>query len=310
MNKREMRFLGSVINVFFCILPFLTLFLFQTVIVEAGAGTVVKVEPYASFTRVGEIFTVNITIVNVENLYGVEVTLYWNASLLEMIDADVRLGVESHQDGVLHNLSYAKISIYKNETFQDQGKYVLAGSSTNPAPSFNGSGNIVRVTFNVTALGNCKLILESKLASNQMTPTGVAPIPHTTIDGFFGPIQIIVLPETVTVGGNVNISGFVVPAQENVSVTIFYRHCEEKEWITLETVKTNEDGSYFYPWTPKKSGKYFLKSMGVVLDIEATSPIISVDVKESPQFPWLYIGVLVMIVVIGIAAFFIYRKRT
>ncbi|MGC9346249.1 MAG: hypothetical protein ACP5ER_05620, partial [Candidatus Bathyarchaeales archaeon] len=120
-------------------------------------------------------------------LYGVEIALYWNASILEMVNADVRLGVEDHPDGVLHNLSDAKISIYSNKIFQEQGKYVLAASSISPAPSFNGSGNIVRVTFNVTGVGSCDLSLEAKLASNIIPPgsTTVAPITHTTINGFF-----------------------------------------------------------------------------------------------------------------------------
>lgn len=311
MNKMEPKSLWVAAKIFLCILPFLSLFLFQTVTAKSDAETVVKVEPYASFTRVGETFTVNITVVNVQNLYGVEITLHWNASILEMVNADVRLGVESHPDGVLHNLSSAKISIYKNEILQDQGKYVLAGSSTNPAPSFNGSGNIVRVTFNVSTLGSCNLsLVESKLASNKMTLTGVAPIPHITIDGFFGPIQIIALPKTVTVGEKINISGFIVPTQVNVSVTISYRYFEETEWYPLETVETNKQGNYFYIWTPKESGKYYLKSMATILEVEATSPIISVDVKKHPQFPWLYIGILAIIMVIGIAVFFIYRKKT
>ena len=53
-------------------------FLIQLGVVQAAPETVVKVEPSSSYANVGETFTINITVVDVQNLYGVEVTLYWN----------------------------------------------------------------------------------------------------------------------------------------------------------------------------------------------------------------------------------------
>lgn len=289
----------------------LTPFLFNIVGVEATSQTVVKVDPPIIFARPGKTVTVNITVSNVQNLYGIEVTLYWDASILEMLNADIRLGVEDHPDGVLHNLSYAKIFIYSNEIFQGQGKYVLAASSTSPAPSFNGSGNIVIATFNVTGAGSCDLSLETKLASNIIPPgsTAVAEIPHTTINGFFGPIQIILFPKRVTVGENVNISGFIAPAQANVSVEILYRSEGETEWHTLAVVKTDGRGSYLYQWTPKKSGKFYVKSAALILGSKESSSVISVNVNEPEEPPWMYVGISVAIIIVVIGTLLRYRKR-
>ena len=154
--------------------------LIQIAVVRAAPETVVRVEPYTSSANVGETFTINITVVDVQNLYGIEVTLYWNSSILKAVNTDVRLGQTS---GVLYNPIY----IVENST--QKGKYVLAGTSTAPAPSFSGSGNIVRITFNVANLGNCKLDLETQLYDYpppDREPRISLPIEHTTIDGFFG----------------------------------------------------------------------------------------------------------------------------
>jgi len=155
--------------------------------VQAAPETIVKVEPYSSSTNVGETFIVNITIVGVQNLYGVEVTLCWNASLLEVVSLDLRLGVESRPDGVLHELPSAPIFVAENDVIEEQGKYRLAATSTAPAPSFNGSGNIVRLTFNTTNIGNSELDLETQLYDYpppDREPRISWPIEHTTIDGF------------------------------------------------------------------------------------------------------------------------------
>lgn len=170
-------------------LVFLMAFSIQrTTFVQASPGTVVRVEPSPSYSDIGETFTINITVVDVQNLYGIEVTLYWNASVLYAVSVDTRLGVESHPDGVLHEIPETTlISYYKNETLQEQGKYFLAASSSAPADSFNGSGNIIKTTFKVINEGSSELNLETKLASKP-PPGGVSsPIEHTTIDGFFGP---------------------------------------------------------------------------------------------------------------------------
>ena len=311
-NIKE-KFLKIAVKVLFSILLLSTTSPFQTVMVEASNGTIVKVEPHTSFARVGEQFTINITVINVQNLYGVEITLYWNASILEMTNADVRLGVEDHPDGILHILPDANISVYSNRVFQEQGKYVLAASSISPAPSFNGSGNIVRATFNVTGAGRCELNLETKLVSNIIPPgsTSAALIEHNVVDGFFGPISIIVHPWSVLVGENVNISGYVCLHCPDIPITILYRSTENGEWQFLKTINTTEHGSYTYLWNPKKGGKYYVKTTATILDRIEESPTILITVKEPEQsiWPYIVISILAFLTFMIGAVFLLHSKR-
>jgi len=158
----------------------------RTTFVQASPGTVVKVEPSTSYSDIGETFTINITVADVQNLYGIEVILYWNASVLHAMSVDTRLGVESHPDGVLHEPP--SIFVAENNVTQKQGKYVLTATSVAPAPSFSGSGNIVRITFNVTSFADSELNLETKLYDYpppDREPPISLPIEHITIDGSF-----------------------------------------------------------------------------------------------------------------------------
>src|SRR4030042_3027593 len=94
----------------FTLLIILTL---MSTIVTAGlvkpasgqSSTIMKVETSNTAPKVGEAFTVTVTLTNVQNLYGVEVTLKWNPTVLPATNIDTRLGVESYMDGVLHESS-------------------------------------------------------------------------------------------------------------------------------------------------------------------------------------------------------------
>lgn len=177
--------LGAKVIIFLILVLILLIpFPIKVLSVHAAPETVVKVDPTMSFANVSEVFTINIVILDVQNLYGVEVTLYWNASIVEVANVDLRLGVESHPDGILHEPIY----VAENSTIREQGKYCLAATSVYPAPSFNGSGNIVRITFNATSYGNSQLNLESELYDYpppDREPRISLPIEHTTIDGSF-----------------------------------------------------------------------------------------------------------------------------
>ena len=66
--------------------------------------TAVEVEPHTSFAWVGETFNVNLTIINVQNLYGLEVTLSWNSSVLKLVHIDLRVGHLATK--IRHDFSY------------------------------------------------------------------------------------------------------------------------------------------------------------------------------------------------------------
>ena len=159
-------------------------------IAQNSTQTIVKVDPPTISVNKGEVFTVNITVVDVQNLYGVEVDVRWNTSLLQLMDVDIRLGVNSHPDGVLYEP-------FINITQENIGEYIIGATSYTPAPPFNGSGNIIRITFQAIENGETTIDLETKLYDYpppDREPRESLPIPHTTMDG-----NIIIIPEFTNV---------------------------------------------------------------------------------------------------------------
>ena len=160
--------------------------LILTGFVQASQGTVVEIIPNEISAGVDQSFTINVTIVGVQNLYGLDVTINWNSSVLQLVNIDVRLGHTS-TDGVLCNSSSTSSPyIVVNSTLD--GQYEIAATSEAPAPSFNGTGNIVRITFKVIDSGNSKINLESQLQDYpppDREPRISLPIQHSTIGGLF-----------------------------------------------------------------------------------------------------------------------------
>jgi len=159
----------------------LTISFIQSAFPQSSSNTTVAVNPEAISAILDEAITVNITISNVQNLYGLDVTLLWNPTVLTVQNIDIRLGVESFPDGVLHEATSADIFIQENTVDQENGEYHLVATSVAPAPSFSGSGNIASLTFNVTSIGQSELILITELAD--YNPSGSSLIDHTDVNG-------------------------------------------------------------------------------------------------------------------------------
>ncbi len=139
----------------------------------------VVVEPHESSSIVGEVFSLNVTIVDVYNLYGLDVMLGWNSSVLLLVGVEVQLG----QDGGALNPP-----IYMAENSTLGSRYIVAAASMSPAPSFNGTGNIVCLSFSVIDTGMCELDLQTQLYDYpppDRDPRLSLPIVHTDVDGLF-----------------------------------------------------------------------------------------------------------------------------
>jgi hypothetical protein len=157
--------------------------------VQASPETVVEVLPSSNQANVGQTFTINVTIVDVQNLYGVEATVKWNSSILQLANFDIRFG---QADGVLYN------TIFGPFNSSQEGQLSVWGNSLPPALPFNGSGNIVRITFNVTNSGDCSIDLESKLQDYpppDREPRISLPIDHSTVGGQFS-TEVVEIPNS------------------------------------------------------------------------------------------------------------------
>jgi hypothetical protein len=148
---------------------------------QASGNTVVRVQPSTTVVSVGETFSVGVAVESVENLYGLDVTLRWNDSVLQFQSVDLRLGVESHPDGVLHEDSGAEIYVAENNASEAQ--YHLAATAVNPASSFNGSGTVFSVSFKALSAGRSSLELETELADHPSLGGTANLIEHTVVAG-------------------------------------------------------------------------------------------------------------------------------
>jgi hypothetical protein len=182
-----MKNLGRMICLMVLLLAFITISSCSTQCASSQSSTVVKVEASTTSATIGKTFTVTITVTDVQNLYGLEVILNWNATVLQIINVDTRLGVESFPDGVLHESSNSPaIFIAENNLTQTEGEYRLDATSMVPAASFTGSGNIAKITFRPISIGNSELNLRSQLYDYPPTDRDKIslPIQHTTQDSF------------------------------------------------------------------------------------------------------------------------------
>jgi hypothetical protein len=180
---------------FTVILAFLVLIPIQTVRSQGSSSTAVSIVPEINTAIAGETLTVNITINNVQNLYGIDVTLNWNNSILQIVRNESRIGVETNLGGVLHN----PLSIVEDSAFQETGEYRLVATSQNPADSFNGSGTIASLTFNATRTGHSDLVLKSDLADHPPPEEVSNPISHTDVGGSVDAV-IPEFPATTIIG--------------------------------------------------------------------------------------------------------------
>jgi hypothetical protein len=151
---------------------------FQVVLAQSVA---VNAEASASQPQIGDTLTVNIKLSNAQDIYGLDVTLNWNPSVLKATSVTPTLGVESNPQGVLHESSTYPIEIEDNT--QTEGQYHLLATSTGSStPPFSGSGIIVTLQFNITSLGDTGLTLDAELAQRPSSGQVSLVVPSISVD--------------------------------------------------------------------------------------------------------------------------------
>jgi hypothetical protein len=145
----------------------------------SAQGTSVRAVASINQLNVGDTLTVTIKISNVQNLFGVDITLSWNPSVLSVVSATSQLGVESHSGGVLHETSSYQIEVVDDTASQSTGQYHLLATSTGSATPFYGSGNIAILSFRVMDPGSTGLALASELADHPAAGGNANLIIHT-----------------------------------------------------------------------------------------------------------------------------------
>jgi hypothetical protein len=149
--------------------------------------TSVNIVPAQTSIQIGQTLNVNLTIYNVQNLYALDITLDWNSTVLQLKTVSITLGVNSHPEGVLYG-NQASDNIVPGDVYvnvsQTTGEYHLVATSVAPADSFNGSGTVATLSFNVLNNGSSLLTLQSDLADHpEVGETTSEPIDHINVNG-------------------------------------------------------------------------------------------------------------------------------
>lgn len=152
--------------------------------VPAGPTLTVLVNPASAV--VGSTVSVDLTLANVQNVYGLQTTCQVNPAVL---------AGTGHADGTIFN---ATNSFFVDKSFQSDGKWVIAASLLQPNPAFSGNGVAYKLNYTVQSAANSDVICSALAVDGNGTE-----LPLTVINGSFsgGPVvteEPTVVPPTTT----------------------------------------------------------------------------------------------------------------
>lgn len=140
----------------------------------SSSSTILKTDPQDSYVAVGQICSINVSIIDVVNLTGWQFKLYFKNSVLNCTEVSEGPFLSTSGSTVfLSNINNAFNSTY--------GVISVACSLKGANISASGSGVLATVTFDATGEANSPLDLEETLLVDEKFPPHS--IPHLIIDG-------------------------------------------------------------------------------------------------------------------------------
>ena len=171
---------------------FLLLVLFIGAASVSAQETIVCIDPPSRLIQqVGETFSINISISDVTNLFGYDFILWYNTSLLDC------LSVEWPANHLL-TPTLEPTNIFKVKTIEDNfnettGAVRVVTTLTDGEPPKNGSGVLVKITFNSTTPNGpslLRLYWPGFVYPVKLSDPNGNPIPCSATDG-----EVTVIPE-------------------------------------------------------------------------------------------------------------------
>ncbi len=153
--------------------------------------TVVSIKPAeVEVPEPGQIFTVDVNITDVTNLYGYEFKLFWKNDVLNLTTAVRPPGHFLEPVISPENIFAGKWEI-KNDFNATHGRFWAVVTLTAPETAKNGSGVLARLNFTGINMGTTPLILSNgREGPVKLSDDKVKPIPHTGENGI-----VTVIPE-------------------------------------------------------------------------------------------------------------------
>lgn len=189
-----------------------------------------------------ENFSIAIIIENVVNMYGFDIQIKWDPTLIHCVDHVMTVPIDTYPSpvppspypGILHpGMPLANI-VDESDSIPGAEAGVLGywAYSSMGTPSFDGNGTVTVLTFNVLRLGSCDL----EFVSTRLSDSSGNPISHTVINGHFSnyvpaPAKIGISPQTIVNSSLTPCQNFTinVDLQEVIDLYSF------EHWINYNT---------------------------------------------------------------------------
>lgn len=163
--------------------------------------TTVSIQPATQTINVGDTTTVDVQIANVSDLFGVDLRLSFDPSIVKVVDSNPLVPGDQVEPGAFLDISGGKGFVVENSADNAAGTISYAATLLSPASPVSGSGPLIRITFEGVSEGESAITLESVLLSDAKAQA----IQATKQDGSITVREVTPVPPT----GNVVISGTV-----------------------------------------------------------------------------------------------------
>jgi hypothetical protein len=158
-------------------------------------GFTVHFDPSSSQVGVGTAFSLDVVAENVQSLYGVEATIRYDPTVLQVTDADPGTsGVQVYLGSWLPASTYVVLNSANNSTGEIQFVATLAA----PEPALSGSGDLITIPFVAQAAGSTSVYF----AQIKLVDSNALVLPTTHADG-----QVTVTSNQATLSGKVLLEG-------------------------------------------------------------------------------------------------------
>lgn len=136
--------------------------LFLGAVVRSATATTVTVDPLASTVMVGESTTVDVVVQSVTDLYGVQLRIDFDPTVVQVLDADLGTAGVQIEPGTCPVPDF----VVQNEVSNATGIISYTVTALNPSPACNGDGTVASVEFEGLAAGESALQFSDVILAN------------------------------------------------------------------------------------------------------------------------------------------------
>ncbi len=151
------------------LLSFVLTFLAASSVAYAAEGGHLRLSASDTNLAVGQEIAVNVLVEGAPTIYGADVHLVFDPALLEVVDADTSVPEIQLTPGDFIDAN--KSFVLQHEVNNEKGTANYALTLLNPAPSVQGNGRLVQITFRAKAEGQATISIAKGLFGTQAGET-------------------------------------------------------------------------------------------------------------------------------------------